>query len=591
MSLFRLAAFASVIALVAVPAAARAASARAAPVAYTLSPAMDYGALTALKVEVRFRADPDGVTEFRWLKSWAGSDELWATVRDLDVQGAQGVEAQGHGVWRIRSRPGAPLVVRYRVVSAFDHDPTSGDPNAQPRPIVRPQWFYATGETLFGAPDGDDSAPATFAWTGAPAGWTFASDLQHLSTPARTGVRPGTVADVLESIALGGTDVRVTGSLAGPDRVRVAQRGSYDFSAAQFDRLARRIIATERAFWGDGPSAPFLVTLAPLQSHPPNRSISGTGRTDAFAVWWDRHETLDLAKWLLAHEYFHTWNSRQLGGFRDGDDEALGYWFSEGFTDYYARRLALASGEWTLQDFAASWNEALKAYDLSDARDIPNAAIPKGFWSDPAVKQTPYWRGSLIAAAVDAKLRSAVPGGTGLDGVLRAQRARAAAEPKRPDSDASVVFRETLRASRPDLDAWVERVAERGEPIVLDAAAFAPCFTLSTRPAPTFDRGFDLGATMRNGRKVVGVRPGGPADRAGLRDGDLISIDESTDSDPSVVRRYVVHEPGGGTHEVRYLPVGPERPLQQLSVAPGLDPAATAACVRLFGARDRARGT
>lgn len=552
-------------------------------VIYRLSPEMKDGSLIALDVTVRYPADRTGDGSFAWVREWDGEDRPWQWVRDLKVEGAKQVEDQGSGRWKITAAPHAPLTVRYRVVSAFDHDPTVDDRFNQGMSIIRPTWFYIAGEPLFGVPVGRDKDPAWFAWSGAPAGFAFASDLQHMVNPDAPGRKParaGTVADIQESISLGGTDVRVIGDATKGTGVRIASQGAYRFSAEDFETLAHRIVATERRFWDDGP-APFLITLAPLGAKPPNSQLSGEGRTDAFGLWYDQGMALASGKWLLAHEYFHTWNPRQLGGLNpDEAREAVGYWVSEGFTDYYARRLTLGAGVWTLQDFADDWNGVLKSYDLSSQRGTPNKSFVGKYGTDPSLRQLPYWRGSLVAAVLDAKLRDGDP--QGLDRLIRTQR-RTARAPHR-EVDAALLFRKILRQRRPDLDDWVETVVERGETVILPADAFAPCFTVETRTEPTFDRGFDLGATIRNDRKVVGLDSNGPAARAGLKAGDRISIDESG-ADPHVKRRYVVHEPGGATHVVEYLPEGAPAPLQQLRVAPGLGRAATAACVQRYGLR------
>src|SRR5690606_14803732 len=249
------------------------------------------------------------------------ASELWRFIRDLQVEGARTVTEDGPAVRVIAAEPGAPLVVRYRVVSAFDRDPTSED--GQPfSPIVRPTWFYAFGEALFAAPSGRDSAPASFRWAGAPGGFGFASDLEHLA-----GARPGVVGDVRESIVLGGSGLDVRSDASG--QVRVAILGDFGFSHAQFSDLVHTIIAAEREFWGDQ-GAPFLVTLAPQKRVEGSMSLGGTGRSDAFTVMMSEDAPTARLRHLLAHEYFHTWNARELGGQAGGPAEFAGKWFSEG---------------------------------------------------------------------------------------------------------------------------------------------------------------------------------------------------------------------------------------------------------------------
>jgi predicted metalloprotease with PDZ domain len=332
---------------------------------YTLAPEMKDGAITALEVTAQFRADPSGTTVFDWTDGWAGEARLGQWARDLTVEGAQAATLAPHGGRVIHAAPGTSIVVRYRVVSAFTADPNASDVR-QPMPVVRPTWFYGVGEALFATPSGHGDAPATFAWKG-PADVKFASDLEH--DGARAGMATKTVDGIIESIVIGGRDLKVANSNAGGAPLRVATLGSYAFDVPRFDALAASIVTTERGFWRTKNEQPFLITMVPLVSAPGHISYSGTGRSDAFALWMDASADMSNLAWLLAHEYFHTWNYRQLGEL--GDDEAMSYWLSEGFTDFYARRLLLRAGLITPAVFASSWNETLADYARSTYRSLP----------------------------------------------------------------------------------------------------------------------------------------------------------------------------------------------------------------------------
>ena len=76
------------------------------PVHYTLSPELVGSDLAALRVQVRFRADPSGTTDFRWGDGWNGEPRLWQWTRDLKVAGATAIEKSGDGRWRITAPPG-----------------------------------------------------------------------------------------------------------------------------------------------------------------------------------------------------------------------------------------------------------------------------------------------------------------------------------------------------------------------------------------------------------------------------------------------------------------------------------------------------
>jgi predicted metalloprotease with PDZ domain len=90
-------------------------------------------------------------TDIGWDDGWTGERKLWQWTRDVKVVGASAVEKAGDRDWRIKSAPGAHLTVTYRIISAYDHDPTVDDSD-QPRPVVRPDCFYAVGNALFAYP-------------------------------------------------------------------------------------------------------------------------------------------------------------------------------------------------------------------------------------------------------------------------------------------------------------------------------------------------------------------------------------------------------------------------------------------------------
>ncbi|WP_061780170.1 M61 family metallopeptidase [Sphingomonas sanguinis] len=523
------------------------------PVQYTLAPEVSGGNITALRVQVRFRADPSGTTDFRWDDGWSGERHLWQWARDVKVQGATGVEQSNDGHWRIRAAPDASLTVTYRIVSAYDHDPTVED-SEQARPVVRPGWFYAAGNALFGFPAGREKAPVTFDWTGA-SGIGFASDLEHLAGRTRAALRPGTVADALESIVIGGHDLRTFPARDGSG-VRVATIGSYAFTPEQLDRLARRVVAVERDFWRTDRGAPFLVTAAPLVGNPAVMSFGGTGRGDAFALWVDHRAPLDRMKWLLAHEYFHSWNPARLGTMpEDRDARPAHYWFSEGFTDYYARALMVRAGVISRAEFAAQWNEMLAAYAGSPVRTLTGAQAASAFWDNDAAQKLAYQRGALLAAIWNRRLLEASGGRTNLDTVMLAQLAAA----RTSDGYATDIFRRLAARSGLSVDDDEARHLARGEPILLPADTFGSCATIVTEQRPSFSRGFDAEATAAAGNVVMGVDPGHPAYAAGLRNG--MKILERTEGEPdnALVPYGLLVEDQGAKRTIRYLPEGKER--------------------------------
>jgi predicted metalloprotease with PDZ domain len=537
-------------------------------VSYTVSPEIHHGRLTALDVSVRFRAGPDGRAAVHLPDSESGSAELWRNIRDFRVEGARSVSEPGPAERRITAGPGAPLTVRYRLVSAFDHDPDVGELDTY-KPLIRPTRFWVYGEAAFINVDGPRQA--VFRWTGAPAGFGFASDLEN----ARGGTMP--LHDLMESVMVGGPDLNIYRRKLPGAQLRVASLGAFDFPSEEFADLTARIVRGERAFWGahDGD---FLVALAPLGPDGAHISVRGEGRGDAFAIQGGSTTPLAILKLMLTHEYFHTWNPARLGGMYEGKREPAAYWFSEGFTDFYAHKLALRIGVLDLKGFVDAWNRMLRSYARSPVRTAPNDRVVADFWNDSAVQELPYQRGAMLAATWDRALRARSGGGTGLDDVMLAMSTTAGENPGGPK--APDLFVATVRRFGLDVAAEVARFVERGEPITLPADAFGGCLSVVTRREPSFEQGFELDKT--GGRMVVAkVVEGSAAYAAGLRQGMVVAGgDTGRYGDPTIPSRLRVID-NGAERVIQWLPAGKgELVLQQVEMPSGLTPAQEAACAR-----------
>lgn len=538
------------------------AAAQAEPIRYVLSPVIEHGALQALAVDIDLKGDPDGVTVLKFVDRFQGNTSPGGFSEGLEVTGAQGVTLRKAGGAEIRAPAGAPLHVRYRIRSGYAAAPTTQD-ETQTLPIILPDWFYLPGELVFAYVENQDDAPVTFAWAGGTSGFRFASDLEHLSE------RGGTAANLLDSILIGSPRLRVMEG-AGPHAgLRIAALGTYGrYDDAAFADMVFRVIETERAFWGD-PATPFLVTLAPLETKVID-SYSGIGRSDAFALWVGTALPLADLRRLLAHEYFHTWNANQLGVQSPRRRSA---WLSEGFTDFYARRLLLRAGLFSLADYVAAWNGDLLAYAASPVRNATGEAVAEGFWRGGDLTALAYKRGALMAVLFDAELR----GRGGLDAVMRAMRRLYGRD---PDSLLLANFETASKtvSGRSPL-AQIDRYDTRGETLILPAGAFA-CLTLSTVTQPIRALGFDGDTTAATG-EFAGVDPAGPAYAAGLRDGMRFVAKEGGAPDDSSVETVFRVSDAGHERVIRYKPEGKARvSFQRLSVPDGLTPAQEAACVK-----------
>lgn len=441
----------------------RAAESPPVPVAYSVTLELKKGMLTALGVEIRFNGNTDGMTRLHLPEEFAGQTELWRQVADLTVEGAEVSEASP-SVRILRHKPGAPIVVHYRVVPAYGEDP-KGEGGLPNRALIRPTWFGVLGEVVFAIPEGRAHASATFTWGSAPHPWVIASDLDHPT--------PLTLETLVESFLYGGTDVRLTQLQVAGGPIRLAMRGHWKFSDGELADLLTRIAVVERQFWND-PNTAFFVPLVPLTPLPEGTLHAGIGRGDAFALYSTTDSPLEGFRWELAHEHLHTWIPDKVGGLPD-KDEALDYWFSEGFADFYAARALLHSGIWSLEDFVSEQNEMLERYGNSP-NPLPNAQVLKDFWTSDIVRQVPYDRGRMLATIWDYRLRRSNSGRT-LNDILKQQRLTTQENARNhQDVPAAKLFLEVYnRMSGTDLASDVARFVEKGELVTLPADLYAAC--------------------------------------------------------------------------------------------------------------------
>lgn len=550
--------------------AAAAPQAARAEIAYSLSPVMVSGELQAVEVIVALRGDPDGHTVLELPDEYAGETERWRRLSDFRVSGAA-IEEDGPARRVLRSTPGAPISVHYRVRTAYDADPTAAE-EVYEGPVIRPAWFYALGEFLFVQPAGRGTETATFTWNGWPQDWGRASDADHW----RFG-RSMTVEDVLKSTLLAGSDVEVVTRAIGGAMLRLAARGRERSAIEHYGDMLARVLTEQRSFWG-GVSDPFTVTFVPLPPVEGRPASGGTGRTDGFGIWATPDVPEATLLYVMAHEHTHSWIPRRLG--TPPEPDAAGYWLSEGFTDFYTQRTLLRAGIWTLDQFVADLNRRLFQYATSPVRDYPNSRIVADFWSDRRVSHLPYRRGNVFAYFADYELRRASGGRANLDTVLFAMRDRwaAASEAAKPAVVGS--FIEEAARSGFDPRSAIAAHVEAGRMLLLPSDLFPGCVSVGIGQVAVFDPGFDHDASVEAGT-IIGVDPAGPAYVAGLRDGmRLLGRAGGTESDSRVPVTYRV-EDGGVEKAITYRPEGSGRlAVQSVSALPGLTPEQTTACVR-----------
>jgi predicted metalloprotease with PDZ domain len=300
-------------------------------------------------------------------------------------------------------------------------------------------------------------------------------------------------------------------------------------------------------------------------------SQGGTGLTHSFAVFLTPKTELAVRSdgtgvpWLLSHELFHLWNGHR---YKLAEPETLGYWFSEGFTNFYARRLLLRAGILDAGAYVANLNEAIARYTLSPVRGEPATRIAADFWKNRDVEKLPYLRGDVVALLVDAEIRALSHGSKSLDDLMKELLGRRRVVP--PNVTPETFLQRIASYTSDEFADKIRHVVVDGAPATVDPRVLAPCLEGHVEPIGPYDLGFDE-ASLRAQRVVSGVTPTGNAFRAGVRDGQKLVSWSVHRGDPRTPVELVVEE-GGARRSLSYLPQGKPVSVVQFKAPAALPP-------------------
>jgi predicted metalloprotease with PDZ domain len=398
------------------------------------------GSPARLAVELHVRGDDDGSSDFSVPPDWGGVQHLAGLLHDLAFRTEDGAslpaEPLGDRGWRIAHSPGVPLVASWWLGGA--HATGDGHIGNDYAPQVTDTLVHLMGSAGLLRPDalaGGGHHHFELRWEG------FSDAGLHVVSSFGEGDAldlDETLDDFCNAVFLGGALRVLHRAVGGGGQLLLAFGGeTLGFADDAFADLAARIVGAERAFFDDPGDPLFTITIIPAPAPDPNSiSLGGTGLTRSFALFVSPRMSLapgsdDAMRLsaLLAHEHFHHWNGSLT---RSSGPQGSSYWFSEGFTDFFTRRLLVRSGVWSVAQFLTAWNETLAAWWTNPARDAPNERIVHEFWSDRGVSQLPYQRGALVALLLDRELRRASDGRLSLDDFLRDVVARSRGRAREP---------------------------------------------------------------------------------------------------------------------------------------------------------------
>ena len=338
--------------------------------------------------------------------------------------------------------------------------------------------------------------------------------------------------------------------MAGPMRREPAKVEPTGFSAAwlgdpPFDprplmRWAGGLHGWMSRFFGDPAQPPYRVILR----YNPINAGGGAALTNSFLLTWgDTAKDPERLKGTLAHEMIHTWTSGPAG-----------QWYGEGIAVHYQALLPLRAGLIGPADFLDDINDTARRYYTNALNDTPDAEIAPRFWEDTRIRVLPYDRGAMYFAVLDGKIRRATGGKRSLDDLVREMVRRR----RTGEAITEAAWVELVAAELGETGRRLHADMKSGKLMLPEPSDFGPCFTRTTARFRRFELGFDPKSLVGDVKTIRGLIPGSEAEKAGLRDGDVVTYAVALDSvqgDPARTLTLRVTR-DGRIFPITYLPRG-----------------------------------
>jgi len=471
------------------------------------------------EVSLEFKGDTSGTTEILLPSSWAGQNELYQEITELRTFSSQSriEETSEPFVKKIHHLPNDKLKISYQY-----HSQQKKDHEWFYRPIIQPTYFYFIGHSFFIIPRINPDQQISLEWENIPKDWTLANSYNVGTKKQKLSVSLNIFAHAVYT----GGDFRLLQCGEEKSPIYIAIREKWAFSDEKFADLVKTIIESQRQFWNDFDFPHYLITVLPNGT---TNYLGGTGLINAFSLFLrdalseNPNEWKQLV-WLLSHEHFHTWNGNKM---MSGPPVGKLFWFSEGFTEYYAVALNLRNGLMSFNDYIEHLNTILYNYHASPVRNEKNERFEQDLWKNPHIQKLPYDRGFLFALSWDKKIRKATDDRYCLDDFMKALFKKNQEDNKQLDKD---TLEQVACGFLPpeivkeDLEAYIIN----GQTLTPDPNYFDLC-TLVWIENP----GFDLRRTEEKGG-IEGVKEGSNAFQAGLRDGQRFLSYQMSDNMVSV---------------------------------------------------------
>ena len=394
---------------------------------------------------------------------------------------------------------------------------------------VAKDYAFFTGIELFLEPEGHRSTPSTLRFS-IPKGWKLISALKETSDPnVFTAADYDTLVDA--PALMGNFDLAKFEVEGKPYYFTAVPAGTFSAEKTKkfTDMLAKVAVAQGKMFDGQ----PWDKYIAFYFFTPPESNASGAlEHLNSFVAFAPPGDvaTPEMLIGTASHEYYHLWNVKRFRpaemwpyDYSDENESPL-LWVSEGFTNYYGAVGVYRAGLMTPEQFVNRAAGAAAGIESNPARhyvSLANASVSTwlGYDTPQAFTISYYGGGQNIAALLDLSIRHDTEGRASLDDVMRALYNDFY---KRGKGFTSADLLGVInRVSGKDYAEFFNRHIYGTDVPDYDRVFGYAGYRLDKKPRQVAEFGFN-GRFRNGGFTINGIDTGSPADKAGLRIGDVI---------------------------------------------------------------------